>query len=144
MIHVEALQWPNCSFTRRLRANRHQLYELGIATRKQGHGNATDIGMMMGPYLELATQLGCEVVGVQCLATSDVVVWAAQPGSTARQHSKGSTARRHGRGSTAEAARQRQPRWPGGQAARQATQQGRQRCHTGSTARQPGIYSLWG
>mmetsp|Transcript_35870 Transcript_35870/g.95064 ORF Transcript_35870/g.95064 Transcript_35870/m.95064 type:complete len:388 (+) Transcript_35870:123-1286(+) len=29
------------------------------------HGNATDIGMMMGPYLELATQLACEVVGVE-------------------------------------------------------------------------------
>lgn len=29
------------------------------------HGNATDIGMMMGPYFELAKQLGCEVVGVE-------------------------------------------------------------------------------
>lgn len=29
------------------------------------HGNATDIGMMMGPYFELAKQLGIEVVGVE-------------------------------------------------------------------------------
>lgn len=29
------------------------------------HGNATDIGMMMGPYLQLAKQLRCEVVGVE-------------------------------------------------------------------------------
>lgn len=29
------------------------------------HGNATDIGMMMGPYFELTKQLGCEVVGVE-------------------------------------------------------------------------------
>jgi len=29
------------------------------------HGNATDIGMMMGPYLELTKQLGVEVVGVE-------------------------------------------------------------------------------
>ena len=30
-MHVEALQWPNSSFPRRLRANCHQLYELGNA-----------------------------------------------------------------------------------------------------------------
>lgn len=29
------------------------------------HGNATDIGMMMGPYYELSKQLGVEVVGVE-------------------------------------------------------------------------------
>jgi len=29
------------------------------------HGNATDIGMMMGPYLELSTRLGVDVVGVE-------------------------------------------------------------------------------
>lgn len=29
------------------------------------HGNATDIGRMMGSYLELATKLGCDVVGVE-------------------------------------------------------------------------------
>jgi len=29
------------------------------------HGNATDIGMMMGPYYELAKVLGIEVVGVE-------------------------------------------------------------------------------
>jgi len=29
------------------------------------HGNATDIGMMMGPYFELSKQLGVEVVGVE-------------------------------------------------------------------------------
>jgi len=29
------------------------------------HGNATDIGMMMGPYFELSKQLGIEVVGVE-------------------------------------------------------------------------------
>lgn len=29
------------------------------------HGNATDIGMMMGPYFELTKQLGVEVVGVE-------------------------------------------------------------------------------
>mmetsp|Transcript_15826 Transcript_15826/g.34623 ORF Transcript_15826/g.34623 Transcript_15826/m.34623 type:complete len:410 (+) Transcript_15826:121-1350(+) len=29
------------------------------------HGNATDIGMMMGPYFELTKQLGIEVVGVE-------------------------------------------------------------------------------
>jgi len=29
------------------------------------HGNATDIGVMMGPYFELTKQLGCEVVGVE-------------------------------------------------------------------------------
>lgn len=29
------------------------------------HGNATDIGLMMGPYLELATVLGVEVLGVE-------------------------------------------------------------------------------
>jgi hypothetical protein len=29
------------------------------------HGNATDIGMMMGPYLEFTKQLGIEVVGVE-------------------------------------------------------------------------------
>lgn len=29
------------------------------------HGNATDIGMMMGPYFELAKVLGIEVVGVE-------------------------------------------------------------------------------
>jgi hypothetical protein len=29
------------------------------------HGNATDIGMMMGPYLEMSNQLGVEVVGVE-------------------------------------------------------------------------------
>jgi len=28
------------------------------------HGNATDIGMMMGPYFELSTRLGVDVVGV--------------------------------------------------------------------------------
>eukprot|EP00440_Ansanella_granifera_P028567 gb/GFBE01031037.1/.p1 GENE.gb/GFBE01031037.1/~~gb/GFBE01031037.1/.p1 ORF type:complete len:433 (+),score=62.79 gb/GFBE01031037.1/:1-1299(+) len=30
-----------------------------------GHGNATDIGMMMGPYFELAKVLGVEVAGVE-------------------------------------------------------------------------------
>lgn len=29
------------------------------------HGNATDIGMMMGPYFEMSRQLGIEVVGVE-------------------------------------------------------------------------------
>lgn len=29
------------------------------------HGNATDIGMMMGPYLEMVKQLNIEVVGVE-------------------------------------------------------------------------------
>lgn len=29
------------------------------------HGNATDIGMMMGPYFELTKQLGVDVVGVE-------------------------------------------------------------------------------
>ena len=29
MMHVEALQWPNCIFAGRLRPNCHQLYELG-------------------------------------------------------------------------------------------------------------------
>lgn len=29
------------------------------------HGNATDIGMMMGPYFELTKQLGLDVVGVE-------------------------------------------------------------------------------
>mmetsp|Transcript_42223 Transcript_42223/g.106357 ORF Transcript_42223/g.106357 Transcript_42223/m.106357 type:complete len:408 (-) Transcript_42223:65-1288(-) len=29
------------------------------------HGNATDIGVMMGPYFEMCKQLGCEVVGVE-------------------------------------------------------------------------------
>lgn len=29
------------------------------------HGNATDAGMMMGPYFELSKQLGIEVVGVE-------------------------------------------------------------------------------
>jgi len=29
------------------------------------HGNATDIGMMMGPYFELSTRLGVDVVGVE-------------------------------------------------------------------------------
>ncbi|CAK0790782.1 unnamed protein product, partial [Prorocentrum cordatum] len=29
------------------------------------HGNATDIGMMMGPYLEMSNQFGVEVVGVE-------------------------------------------------------------------------------
>mmetsp|Transcript_38443 Transcript_38443/g.107078 ORF Transcript_38443/g.107078 Transcript_38443/m.107078 type:complete len:398 (-) Transcript_38443:78-1271(-) len=29
------------------------------------HGNATDIGMMMGPYFEMTKQLGVEVVGVE-------------------------------------------------------------------------------
>lgn len=29
------------------------------------HGNATDIGMMMGPYYDLTKQLGVEVVGVE-------------------------------------------------------------------------------
>lgn len=29
------------------------------------HGNATDIGMMMGPYFEMTKQLGIEVVGVE-------------------------------------------------------------------------------
>lgn len=29
------------------------------------HGNATDIGLMMGPYYELTRQLRCEVVGVE-------------------------------------------------------------------------------
>ena len=31
MMHVEALQWLNCICAGRLRANRHQLYELGHA-----------------------------------------------------------------------------------------------------------------
>ena len=31
MMHAEALQWPNCIFARRLRANCHHLYELGNA-----------------------------------------------------------------------------------------------------------------
>ena len=31
MMHVKALQWLNCIFTRRLRATCHQLYELGNA-----------------------------------------------------------------------------------------------------------------
>ena len=34
MMHVEALQWLNCIFTCRLRANCHQLYELGNAKCK--------------------------------------------------------------------------------------------------------------
>lgn len=29
------------------------------------HGNATDIGMMMGPYFEMTKQMGIEVVGVE-------------------------------------------------------------------------------
>jgi len=29
------------------------------------HGNATDIGMMMGPYFEMAKQMGIEVAGVE-------------------------------------------------------------------------------
>lgn len=29
------------------------------------HGNATDIGMMMGPYFEMSKQLGIEVVGIE-------------------------------------------------------------------------------
>ena len=33
MMHVEALQWPNRIFAGRLRANCHQLYELGNATK---------------------------------------------------------------------------------------------------------------
>ena len=33
-VHVEALQWLNCICTRRLRANCHQLYELGNAKRR--------------------------------------------------------------------------------------------------------------
>ena len=33
MTHVEALQWLNRIFTGRLRANRHQLYELGSASK---------------------------------------------------------------------------------------------------------------
>jgi len=29
------------------------------------HGNATDIGVMMGPYFEMTKKLGCDVVGVE-------------------------------------------------------------------------------
>ena len=34
MMQVEALQWLDCIFTRRLRADCHQLYELGNAKTK--------------------------------------------------------------------------------------------------------------
>ena len=36
-MHVEALQWLNSIFTRRTRANCHQLYELGDITNNIEH-----------------------------------------------------------------------------------------------------------
>ena len=38
-MHVEALQWPSCIFTRRVRATCHQVYELGYVQCLRCHVN---------------------------------------------------------------------------------------------------------
>ena len=48
MMHVEALQWTSCIFTRRLRASCHQLYELGDATTNGDAAQVPCLGSFAG------------------------------------------------------------------------------------------------